>query len=150
MTNAERMKARYWERRHGRRCVRCDAGLQETDTPDALYCVECIEARVDEQARYDAKPSTKKKKADQARSRYAKAPATHAKKKRDERNGRKAEGKCYHCTEDALEDSNFCQRHRDENRASSRERARVRTGYYDRHPNERPSVIEERQPYRVA
>lgn len=134
--NAETQKAKYWRRRNAFQCVQCEAGLPDERKGVSIYCVECDEARREAQERYRDKnrSSIQKRQAARMRAVYAKDPAGHAKRKRDERNGRKIDGKCYHCTADALPDSNFCQKHLDENRANSRERARIRTGFYDRHP----------------
>lgn len=130
--NAKRMKERYWDRRKRRVCVRCEAGLQETDV--GIYCVECREQRDEEQTRYveDNREHVRELSATNARKRYQADPEAAAKAKRDERNARQLDGKCYHCTADALPDSNFCAKHLERNRTSSRERARRRTGYYVR------------------
>lgn len=114
--NIREMRA---QRRANRRCVECDAGLQETDN---VKCVECVERARVTARRYVAKNRTRIRAAnrDRKRERYAKDPAGSARKQREHILRRKVAGLCIECKNPALEDNIRCAFHREKRNALAR------------------------------
>ena len=108
-------RERYRKRKAARLCTDCAAGLQESDT---RLCVECTERRLRTEARYERTHRAQ-------RRAYARKWAklrrpqqlAYTKRKRWER---KVAGLCTVCGVPALDDSVFCQEHRDQHRAHAR------------------------------
>lgn len=130
MTPAEREKwrlaasERYRTRRAKGACIQCEAGLQEGDS---IYCVECAEARKEIQRRYRRRNAAAI--ADKERERYQRNREESRRYRRELRLRKKLAGQCQSCTEPSLEDSVFCEFHRDENRLRSRiTQAKRKTG----------------------
>lgn len=121
--NAAAAKERYRLRRDSRRCVRCNAGLQEDDK---VYCVECTEKRDAEQQRYRTTDQARLRAATKVRTAYWRDPARARALKRDQRLRKKLAHLCMCCSAMSLEDSLFCAVHREANRRGSAERGRRR------------------------
>jgi hypothetical protein len=110
-------KERYDFRKANRLCADCEAGLQDED---GVCCVECSARRVDWQKR---NPDARR--AIHARWRQKNSAKRNAyQRERYEQN--KVAGICVQCMQPSLEDSIFCEPHRDASRKVSRETQRRR------------------------
>ncbi len=112
---AEAARVRYRTRRNAGKCVRCEAGLQKGDT---LYCFECGEVRRREQRKWRRKHSDAI--VVKQRAKYRRDLERSRAQKRADRERRKLEGLCLECVDAALDDSLFCEYHRDVNRLQAR------------------------------
>jgi hypothetical protein len=127
VTNADRLRSRYQRLKAERRCVDCTAGLQDGD---GVRCIECAEESRAAHARYAARyPSRlRKRNREKYRARYEREREEMAARMREWRMARKATGLCMLCIQPALDDSNFCDVHREQSRIHSRNHHRRKRG----------------------
>jgi len=122
--NKLQMRAKYAYRRANRLCLYCAAGLQAIDTQ---LCVECSEKRAAADKRYRRKMNPRRRRKQQREWRAARRDEVNA-KRRDYRMDRKSRGLCVTCNTPALDDSVYCERHREATRENARNSWRRRFG----------------------
>jgi hypothetical protein len=122
---AEKQKARYHRLKAEGRCVRCQA-LKLPEWPAGVHCPVCKEATVDHSRKYR---HTDKGRAFVKRT-NAKRRATPGwreqenERAREHRLNRKLDGICRYCPLPCLDDSVFCEEHRERSRRQTREHMR--------------------------
>lgn len=117
----------YEQRKKARRCVDCDAGLQERDV---VRCVECFALgkerddryRKKNPARMTARATAWKRKNRERVNRY----------EREERARRHEDGLCRYCNTLAIGDTGLCAVHVERNRERAREWYRANSGWWFR------------------
>ncbi len=125
MTSVER-RERYRARKAARRCVTCEAGLQDED---GVRCVECSERHAARSAVWYKSPRGRRARGEARRERYAANRDVIAAAVRERYLANKIAGRCVRCSAPALDDSVRCGPCRDLSRARAREtqrRARAR------------------------
>lgn len=115
MSTREQRSARYYARKAARLCVDCEAGLQDED---GVRCLECRERH----ARYLKTQAGRAMRAGVDRRFRAQNRAAYNASKRSRYERHKLAGLCVWCTDASTDDSLFCPRHLELNRAKSRER----------------------------
>lgn len=104
-------RAQYDQRKADRRCVCCNAGLQDLD---GVRCVECheIAARARAKSRQRDPDGYRRRDAERTARRRALNPEAWNARQRERRLEHKINGLCSDCNEPALEDNVRCQFHR--------------------------------------
>lgn len=116
---AEKQRASYWARKAARRCVDCNAGLQEDD---GVSCVECREYR----AAHDRSPKVRQRRNASSNAWAKRNKAKRAEIQRARYWAKKVAGICVCCALPATDDSLWCATHGEIANDRTRRQARAR------------------------
>jgi hypothetical protein len=106
---------RYWARKLAGKCVSCGAGLP--DDASTVRCVECAELVRASALRW--RKNNPERAAESANAWLRRHPEHVRARNRASYQARKLAGICVHCTQPALDESVYCEKHRDAKRTSS-------------------------------
>ena len=119
---ADAAKGRRRKRVEEHRCIDCNAGLEEGHTK--VRCVECLVRGVELSMRWKSTARGKKAQREWYRRHYQKDVEAARRKERERRYAKKELGICLRCVLPALDDSLYCESHRDYVREMCRENKR--------------------------